>query len=136
MENVCQAATFEQTIRVQIAHQLGAAPLLLPLLEDLRVPDIVNQFCPNRSDVDTGTIAIGMVLNRLMAPKPLYRVEDWMKETAIPELLSTSYDKFNDDRLGRVLEEMYPHLRPMWTQIITVAIEKFDSDALSSMLMI
>ena len=43
MENVCQAATFEETIRVQIAHQLGAAPLLLPLLEDLRVPDIVNR---------------------------------------------------------------------------------------------
>lgn len=128
MENLCQAVTFSETIRVQIAHQLGAAPLLLPLLEDLRVRDIVNQFCPNRSDVDTGTIAIGMVLNRLMAPKPLYHVGSWMQQTAIPHLLSTSADKFNDDRLGRALEEMYPHLRSMWTQIITVAVEKFNID--------
>ena len=36
MENVCQAATFEETIRVQIAHQLGAAPLLLPLLDKIK----------------------------------------------------------------------------------------------------
>lgn len=128
MENLCQAATFEETIRVQIAHQLGAAPLLLPLLEDLRVPDIVNHFCPNRSDVDTGTVVTGMVLNRLMAPKPLYRVESWMQETAIPHLLKTSADKFNDDRLGRALEEMYPYLQSMWTQIITVAVDKFNID--------
>jgi transposase len=128
MENLCQAATFEETIRLQISHQLGAAPLLVPLLEDLRVPDIVNHFCPNRSDVDTGTIVTGMVLNRLMAPKPLYRVESWMQETAIPHLLSTSADKFNDDRLGRALEQMSPHLQSMWTQIITVAVEKFNID--------
>jgi hypothetical protein len=125
MENLCQAATFADTIRLQMAHQLGAAPLLLPLLADLGVADMVNQVCPNRSDVDTGTIVTGMVLNRLMAPKPLYRVEQWMKETAIPHLLSTSADKFNDDRLGRALDEMYPHLRSMWTHIITSAVEKF-----------
>jgi hypothetical protein len=94
----------------------------------LQVGDIVNHFCPNRSDVDTGTIAVGMVLNRLMAPKPLYRVQEWMQETAIPHLLSTGADKFNDDRLGRALEEMYPHLHSMWTQIITSAIETFDLD--------
>jgi|ETNmetMinimDraft_26_1059896.scaffolds.fasta_scaffold35026_4 hypothetical protein len=100
MKNLCQAATFEQTIRLQISHQLGAGPLLVPLLEDLRVPHIVNEFCSNRSDVDTGTIVTGMVLNRLMAPKPLYRIEEWMQETAIPHLLSTSADKFNDEQTG------------------------------------
>jgi len=50
MGNFCQASSFEETIRSQIAHQLGAAPLLLPLLEDLSVGHIVNQFFQNSSD--------------------------------------------------------------------------------------
>ena len=58
-------------------------PALYTLLESLQVRTIVNRHCPTRAQVDHGTVALVLVLNRLMMPLPLYRVADWLARTML-----------------------------------------------------
>ncbi len=57
------------------------------------------------------------VLNRLMAPRPLYKIVDWLATTLIAEHLGIPKDKFNDDRLGRTLDVLVEHLPAIWNDI-------------------
>jgi hypothetical protein len=66
---------------------LGAVPLILPFLEKLGLREIINQTFVSVNDVDNGTVALVLCLNRLLAPRPLYRVEEWLAETVLPETL-------------------------------------------------
>ncbi|MFM7173657.1 MAG: hypothetical protein ACKO4U_11560, partial [Caldilinea sp.] len=47
--------------------------MLYALLETLQVRQLINRHCPEQRDVDHGTVAIVLVLNRLMLPLPLYQ---------------------------------------------------------------
>jgi hypothetical protein len=57
-------------------YQVGALPVLYALLETLQGGQIINRHCPTRDDVPHGTVALVLVLNRLMFPLPLCRVAD------------------------------------------------------------
>ena len=67
----------------QLRHQLGALPVLYALLETLQVRKIINRHCPGRAEVDHGTVALVLILNRLMFPLPLYQIADWMAQTVL-----------------------------------------------------
>ena len=112
----------------QVRYQLGALPVLYALLETLQVRQIVNRHCPSRADVDHGTVALVLVLNRLMLPVPLYQVADWVGQTVLVAVLGLPASKFNDDRLGRTLDALYPHLGVIWLEIVEVALQKADID--------
>lgn len=101
----------------QIVRYLGALPILVALLERLQVRKIINHYCPTRSPVDHGAVALVLVLNRLMAPRPLYKIVDWLATTLIAEHLGIPKDKFNDDRLGRTLDVLTEHLPDIWNDI-------------------
>jgi transposase len=103
--------------RRQIVRYLGALPVLVALLERLGVRQIINRHCPSQSPVDHGAVALVLVLNRLMAPRPLYKIVDWLATTLIAEHLGVSKDKFNDDRLGRTLDVLAEHLAAIWSDI-------------------
>src|SRR3972149_5660723 len=64
--------------RRSVTHYLGALPVLYLLLEQLRVRPIINRYCPTESPVDHGAVTLVLVLNRLVAPRPLYRVMGWL----------------------------------------------------------
>ncbi|MBE2200830.1 MAG: hypothetical protein IAE79_19620, partial [Anaerolinea sp.] len=55
-------------------YQLGAIPVLYALLETLQVRPIINRHCLTKGDVEHGTVALIIILNRLMFPLPLYQV--------------------------------------------------------------
>ena len=63
--------------------------------------EIINRHCPTKAEVDHGTVAMVLVLSRLMMPLPLYRVADWLAQTVLVYTLGLPVAKFNDDRLGR-----------------------------------
>jgi hypothetical protein len=63
------AATVQATPR-----QVGAVPVLYPLLEALQVRETINRLHPTRADIDLGRLVEVLLLNRLLAPQPLYRV--------------------------------------------------------------
>ena len=85
-----QALEFSSNIEEQLSRWLGAIPVLMPmkrLLQRVNVVPIINRYCPCEADVDEGTVALIMVLNRLMSPRPLYKVADWMAETVLVDTL-------------------------------------------------
>lgn len=114
--------------RSQRSYQVGALPVLYGLLETLQVRRIINQYCPTKGEVDHGTVAVVLILNRLMFPLPLYQVADWVGRTVLVTVLAIPAVKFNDDRLGRTLDALYPHLEAIWLELVEVAILKADID--------
>ena len=118
----------ERLTSCQLRYQLGALPVLYALLETLHMRSIINRYCPTQGQVDHGTVALVLVLNRLMFPLPLYRVADWVGQTVLTAVLGVPAAKFNDDRLERTLDALAPHLEAIWTQVVTVALRKGQVD--------
>jgi transposase len=97
-------------------------------LNRLQVRQIINRHCPTRSRLDHGAVALVLVLNRLMAPRPLYRMVEWLATTLIAEHLGIPKDKFNDDRLGRTLDALAEHLPAIWDDIQQQALLHYQID--------
>lgn len=114
--------------RAQLRRQLGALPVLYRLLEILDVRRIINRHCPSAAQVDHGAMVVVLVLNRLMAPRPLYKVADWLSQTVLVSVLGIPAAKFNDDRLGRTLDAIAAHQRDIWLDIVSQALRRFDID--------
>ena len=112
--------------RSQLRRHLGALPVLYALLETLQVREIINHHCPTAAEVDYGTVALVLILNRLMAPRPLYQVADWLARTVLVYTLgvpaaktsASSVEPFNDDRLARTLDAISQHSRDIWQDVV------------------
>ena len=112
----------------QLRYKMGAIPVLYALLETLKVRHIINQHCPTRREVAHGTVALVLILNRLMFPLPLYQVADWVGQTVLVAVLGIPATKFNDDRLERTLDALYPQLESIWLAVVETALLKADID--------
>lgn len=125
------AAVVDAVLEQHLVRSLGALPLLLPILEQLGLREVVNQHCQlaeSGADLDVGLVALLLVGNRLVAPQPLVHVEEWLGQTALPELLGFDAGQANDDRLARTLDALVPHLDVLWQELILRAIVAFDLD--------
>jgi len=116
----------------QFRQQVGALPVLYTLLETLQVRTIINRYCPTEADVDHGTVALVLILNRLTMPLPQYKVADWMAQTVLVQILGVPAAKFNDDRLARTLDAMQPHCEAIWDEVAhrALALAKVDLSVL------
>jgi transposase len=123
-----QAAEFEQHVNNQLSKSLGAIPVLLPILRRLRVDEIVNRHSAGEEEVSHGTTVSILTLNRLMAPKPLYKVKEWMAETVLEDTLDVSAEQMHDTRIGRTLDDLHANLDAMWQDIVVQAVLKYDID--------
>lgn len=91
-------------------RQMGALPLIFPVLTDLQVRQTTNALAPSQAEIDLGRIVILLTLNRLLAPQPLYQVQEWLAETVLPEVLGIAPEQAYDNRLGRALDRLHPYL--------------------------
>ncbi len=107
---------------------MGAIPLVCPVLADLQVRSATNDLVASQADMDLGQVVVLLVLNRLLAPQPLYRVEDWLAETILPELLDVVPDQVYDNRLGRALDRLHPHLGALWARLAAEAVRVYNLD--------
>jgi len=73
-------------------------------------------------------VAVVLVLNRLMAPRALVNIADWVGRTVLTHRLGVSAAKFNDDRLGRTLDAIAPHQREIWQDVVHEALLRFEID--------
>lgn len=129
---LCGALSMAQVVDVltqaQYRQHLGSLPVLYALLETLQVRTIINRYCPTRAQVDHGTVALVLVLNRLSMPLPLYQVADWMAQTVLTRILALPAAKFNDDRLGRTLDALAPHCAAIWQEVVQRALVQAEVD--------
>jgi transposase len=122
------ATVVDWLTRSQLRRHLGALPVLYALLEILQVQALINRYCRTKAEIDHGTVAVVLILNRLMAPRPLYKVADWVATTVLSQQLGIPAGKFNDDRLGRTLDALAEHKREIWQEVVHQALVRFDLD--------
>lgn len=125
------AETMGPLLRPPLICQVGAIPLLYPLLEELDLQTEVNALCPSKADIDLGRLALLFTLNRLMAPQPLYKVGEWASQTVLPQVLSLSVAQLYDNRLGRAMDALYPMIGEVWSRLVSRAVlqEQIDLSA-------
>lgn len=123
-----EADRYQHMIDREVVKALGAIPLLVPILENLGLREIVGRYLVSVNDVDNGTVALALCLNRLLAPKPLYKVETWLADTVLPEYLGVDAGKLHDDRLGRFLDDLEPHLDAIWQALCLRALTRYQVD--------
>ena len=126
--NTIQAEQLGQAIVALHPRQMGALPLLYPILEALGVRQTVNALAPMEADIDLGRVVLLLTLNRLLAPQPLYQVQDWLADTVLPEVLGITPQQAYDNRLGRALDCLYPHLGELWARLASRAVQVYDLD--------
>jgi hypothetical protein len=95
-----------------VEKRLGALPVAAEFLRRLDVAGTVDRLCPGRdiAHLTHGQVIETLVANRLTAPAPLWRVDDWAREWAVEEVFGIEPELLNDDRLGRALDAIAPHL--------------------------
>ena len=120
-----QANAFKSNLDQQLSKWLGAIPVLIPIFQRLNVVEVINRYCKSEADIDSGTVALILALNRLMAPKPLYKVAEWMAKTVLEETLLIPAEKLADLRIGDLLDAIHRYIDPIWNELIHRAISEF-----------
>jgi len=123
-----QAEQLGPAIRSVQPRPMGALPLIHPILTALQLPQTINALVPTQADIDLGRIVALLLYNRLLAPQPLYHVGEWLAETVLPQVLEIAPAQVYDNRLGRALDDLHPHLGEVWARLVTQAIQVYDLD--------
>ena len=82
---------------IHVGYQFWQRLSLDRILHDCGLPETVRQ------------LACAMVLNRLIAPASEHAMPDWMRHTALVDILDVDFEGVDDNRLYRVLDKLYPH---------------------------
>jgi transposase len=82
---------------VYVGHQMWRA---LGLSEILAGAGLAERAC---------VLTEAMVLNRLIAPRSEHAMPDWMRRSALEEVVHSDFSKLNDEALYRNLDKLHPH---------------------------
>src|SRR6516165_925142 len=93
-----------------LEKRLGALPVVAGFGRRLRIAEIVDELCPVRpvAWITHGEVIEALVANRLTAPAPMLRVQDWAAAMAVEEAYGIAPGLLNDDRIARALYGAYP----------------------------
>jgi transposase len=117
-----QATTTFNTQRV------GALPVIAEFCEQLQLRKIVNDTVPWEGDVPLGDLVEILVANRLLEPKPLYKLGSWATKATLAQFYNLTEEMLHDDRIGRALERLAVHGDHVQSALVLHAIRTFDLD--------
>jgi len=114
----------------QQVKMLGSLPVVVSFCRRLGIAQLIDCAAPIR---DVATLTAGqaveaMVCNRLTSPAPLVHIEDWARTWAVEEFLGIGPCSLNDDKLGRTLDAIAPHLEQITSAAAVRAITEFSID--------
>jgi len=124
--NLSQAEDLGQSVQAVRPLQIGGVPLVYPILSGLDVRQTTNRLVASEADIDLGRVVELLVLNRLLSPQPVYQIQDWLGKTVLPEKLGIRPEQAYDNRLGRALDRLYPHLGELWACLVSSAIQTYE----------
>ena len=104
-----------------VTKTIGSLALVYPYLRRLAVAETVDALTTRgkQRDVPTGQIIEVLIVNRLaVRPAPISRLGAWAQTQAIEAVYGLPADALNDDRIGRALDEVYPHLAEAWAALV------------------
>jgi hypothetical protein len=106
---------------------LGALVLSLPMLQRMKVAEIINRFLPGdpQLEFDYGTVLSLLVAARFDQPMALDNVVEWARESGAELLWNIPADKLNDDRLGRALDAFYTKRHSILASLALHIVDEF-----------
>jgi transposase len=109
---------------------LGALAVVARFCERLDIRGVIDRACPIRdvAIVTHGRVIETLIANRLTSPQPLLHVTDWAERWAVEEIFGVEASSLNDDRVGRALDAIAPHLEGIIGSIGATAIAEFGID--------
>jgi hypothetical protein len=109
---------------------LGSLPVIASFCRRLDISGITGELVPIRpvASLTVGQAVEAMICNRLTSPAPLVHVQDWARDWAVPEILGIPALALNDDKLGRTLDAIAPHLEEITGTVAVRAIGAFGID--------
>jgi len=84
-------------------------PVIARMCHRIGLIDLINDSIPCNTDLDLGTLVVGMVCDTLSGRTPLYKVENFIAEQDTELLFGIPVDphRFNDDALGNALDRIH-----------------------------
>lgn len=104
-----------------VTKTIGSLALAYPYLRRLTVAETIDALTTTgkEREVPTGQLIEILVLNRLaVRPTPISKVSQWAQTQAVEEVYGIAATALNDDRIGRALDEIHPHLVDAWTALV------------------
>jgi transposase len=105
---------------------VGALPVLIEYLQRLKLADIINKTVPWEGEVPLGTVVEVLVLNRLLNPTAMFRIDDWAQKSGVADYFGLPPGQLNDDRLGRALERLAAYRDAIQGPLVLRAVSAFD----------
>jgi len=109
-------------------QRVGALPVLTEFFHRLRLGRIVQAIVPWKGDVPLGDLVEILVANRLLEPKPLYKVGSWATKATLANFYNLAEKMLHDDCIGRALERLAEHGDSVQAALTLRAIEAFGLD--------
>jgi hypothetical protein len=111
-----------------VSKTIGALALAYPYLRRLGVAETIDALVTAGKErlVPTGQVIEVLILNRLsLRPVPISKIGAWAQTQAVEEVYGLGADSLNDDRIGRALDEIHPHLVDLWAALVLRGAEAF-----------
>ncbi|HYS29858.1 MAG TPA: IS1634 family transposase, partial [Candidatus Limnocylindria bacterium] len=111
-----------------VTKTIGALALVYPYLRRLGVAETLDALTTTGKHraVPTGQIIEVLIVNRLaQRPAPISQLGAWAQTQAIEAVYGLTADALNDDRIGRALDEVYPHLTEAWAALVLKGVQTY-----------
>ena len=102
---------------VHVGHQFWQRLGLADILRDCKLSAAVR------------TLACAMTLNRLIAPCSEHAMPDWIRRTALADILGVDFDALEEDPLYQVLDKLHPHRGTIEAALVERERSLFNLDA-------
>ena len=118
-----------EEIKVKNLDHLG---IVAGLIDEIGIVEIINQKLgvDNQEKITPGQVIKALILNRLgMVSRPLYLFSQFWEDKPIEKFLGTGIksEYLNDDKIGRVMDEIYRlGLTNLFIEIGLLVIKKFN----------
>lgn len=89
--------------------QMNHIPAIARMCHKIGIIDLINDSIPCNTNIDLGTLVVGMVCDTLSGRSPLYKVEEFIAGQDTELLFGMEVDphSFNDDALGNALDRIH-----------------------------
>ena len=115
-------------VKIKNLDHLG---IVAGLIDEIRIVEIINSKLgiDSREKISAGTVVKAILINGLgFVSRPLYLFSQFFEDKRIEELLGEEIktDYINDDKIGRVMDELYKHgLNDIFIEVVLSVIKKF-----------